>query len=209
MTGAGGAERPQPNPARPHGGPALPLLAWLGPQVAALAATTSRVPLWAKYPATGEDFAFATVLCAQVVGSALLFPLLLRDRLTAVMVIGSAWPMTLIAGAISSVPVELVVRSAVYLSAWLITLAAWTVVLRPPIFHLPAVAVATALAFAHPLVLYLNADFGEASGAVAVPFSPLLFVLPAAHGPHHASWILLIILTIAAAGVRLKSRLCR
>src|SRR4051812_48363654 len=55
-----------------------PVLAWLVLQVLALMAAAFRVPFSARFPALGEQLAVQEMLVVQIIGSALLFPLLFR-----------------------------------------------------------------------------------------------------------------------------------
>src|SRR4051812_2726841 len=118
---------PLPDAIRP---PAAPLFCWLVIQLITLSVATFHVPLSARYPLPGEQFAIHIMLTTQIVTSAMLFPFLLRDATTSAMVILSTVPFVQLASYLSAIPTSRAALAAGYVATWLATLATWRVALR-------------------------------------------------------------------------------
>lgn len=141
----------------------MALLPWLAMQFIALALAASRVPLWAKYPRNGEQLALHFLIFIQLATASLLFPLLFRTLGTSAMVIAVSWPLSLLAAAVASVPMEQAGPAMLYVNCWLIGLALLQRALAQwPAAQLVGVMAVGTWVFAGPVLRYLNAEFGAA-----------------------------------------------
>ena len=136
-----------------------PLLVWVLIQMASLVVAGARLPLAAKYPRPEESLAAYVMLVAQVVGSGLLFPYLMRDWRTAAITIAAAWPFLLLAAGIAAVPAGDASRAAGYVTAWLIALALWRTALPGPRSLAIATAIWGLLTVGAATVWYLQSEF--------------------------------------------------
>jgi hypothetical protein len=152
--------------------------------------TAGHVPLWAKYPQTGETQALKTLLVTQFVASALLFPILVRTLPSAVTAIVTAWPFAMVAAALSSTPTPLVVWAESDVSLWLVALYAWRSILRSTRSLGIGSAVAVCLVLSGPISVYLMTDFAAGSASPAplppVQAAPLVYAFSLLTGdrPH-------------------------
>jgi hypothetical protein len=165
-----------------------------------------RVPLAAQYPEPAEQMAAYVVTGAQVVGAALLFPLLLRSRRSTVEVIASAWPFLLAAGYLAGMPPAALLWPAAWVTAWLLTLALWLPVLRSERLRMVGVSVASLLTLGGGVTRYLRLEFAGASAEPAFApesASPLLSTWTSLNDSTAAAgWILLGTLVLAAIAFR-------
>jgi hypothetical protein len=196
-----------PSPPRPVKGaaagarsssPIAPLIVWLVLQGAALALAAARIPLSAHYPQAGERLAIDLVLAAQIGGSAALFPLLMRDRRTAVVTICSAWPFVAFAAVLSALPPGRSAIIAAFVTAWLVVLALWNAGLHSLKWRLVASAVAVVASVGGALLWYLRVEF-DAAGGGGPPadgrYGPLLAAISVARGDRRPinDWLPLLI----------------
>lgn len=143
------------------------VVAWLAIQVLALLAAVFRIPFSARFPAPEEHLAMHEMLVAQLVASALLFPLLMPCFSTTFLVIAVAPVMMLLAGLLAEAPQGWpLVMSCIYPALWLMGLSMWTYVLKIPKGRMYGVATATLLVLGGALLAYLQREFG----APAEPF---------------------------------------
>jgi hypothetical protein len=153
-----------PVPAKSSRRPAVDfwtVFAWLAIQAVALLAAGFRIPFSARFPSPEELLAMHEMLFVQIVASALLFPVLLRNLGTAVFVITAAPLMMLLAGVMAgeSDKSKLILGS-LYPMLWLIGLAIWAFALQTPKARLYGVSVATLLAVGGAMLAYLDREFG-------------------------------------------------
>ena len=140
------------------------VFAWLAVQGLTLMAAGFRVPFSARFPAPEEQLAMHEMLVAQMVGSALLFPVLMPCFSTAMLVIAAAPIMMLLAGLLASAGESTrLFFACLYPTLWLIGLAMWAYVLRTPKARLYAVACATLLVLGGTMLAYLDREFGSPS----------------------------------------------
>lgn len=172
---------PVPAPPPPPRSPAAPLFCWLVVQFLALSLGALRIPLSARFPPPGEQFAIHIVLVAQVVASALLFPLIMRDVKTSVMVILTTVPFVQLASYLSAIDAARAALAAAYVATWLAVLAAWRPLLRTRGDQMRGVACAVALSLGAAIIWYVRAEtrasapidwshdglFGPVLGAIA------------------------------------------
>lgn len=144
--------------------PAAPLFCWLVIQLFALSLAVFRVPLAARFPLPGEQFAIHIMLTTQIVASAMLFPLLLRDVTTSAMVLLTMLPFIQLAGYLSATPMSRVALAAAYLATWLATLFTWRVFFRARAAVMFSVAVAVAWSVGMAIVWYVMAESREHGG---------------------------------------------
>lgn len=166
--------------------PIPPLITWLALQAAALALAAARVPLSAHYPQAGERLAIDLVLAAQIGGSAALFPMLMRNRRSAVVTVCSAWPFVAFAAALSALPVGRALAIAGYVTAWLVVLALWNAGLGPAKWRLVASAIAVLSTIGGALLWYLRVEFagpGAASPPIDGRYGPLVAAIRLATAP--------------------------
>lgn len=152
----------------PDRSPAAPLFLWLVIQLLALSLGTLRVPLSARFPPPGEQFAIHIMLVTQIVTSALLFPFLMRDAKTSAMVILTIAPFVQLASYLSMVSLPRAALAMAYVATWLATLALWR-----PLFHeqstkLLGVSSAVAISLGGAVVWYVRA---ESLSAAAIDWS--------------------------------------
>ena len=186
--------------------PAAPLFLWLIIQLATLAIAAARVPLSARFPPAGEQFAAYAMIVAQVVAVSLLFPFLLRDAATTLMVILTALPFLQLAAYLSSTPLVRAGLAAAYVAAWIITLALLRAGLRTRSAALLGVAIAVAWSVGGAIVWYASAESREASAidwSRDGLFGPMLGGVAqiATPRPVAAPWVTAIVLLIISAGL--------
>jgi hypothetical protein len=171
--------------------PAAPLFVWLVLQLIALSLSVFRVPLSARFPPPGEQFAIHIMLVTQITASALLFPFLLRDVKTTAMVILSIAPFLQLSSYLSSVPIPRAAMAAAYVAAWLLALATWRVILVSRSSQFVGVACATALALGGTLIWYVGAEARDPRAITPSPalFGPVVSALAQLHDTHGSSWI--------------------
>ena len=160
---------------RPHS-PAAPLFVWLVLQMAVLVLAAQRVPLSARFPLEAEKLAVHEMLVVQIAPSAMLFPWLLRDRITTLLVALSAILFVHLAAHLAGVPHTRAAVAAAYVAGWLIGLALWRPVLEHGRARMIGVAIATSLSIGGAVLAYLRAEtsptttphsFGPILGALA------------------------------------------
>src|SRR5688572_25542965 len=127
---------------RPHS-PAAPLFVWLVLQMAVLVLAAQRVPLSARFPLEAEKLAVHEMLVVQIAVSAMLFPWLLRDRITTLLITLSNILFAHLAAHLAGVPHTRAAIAAAYVVGWLIGLALWRPVLEHGRARMIGVAIAT------------------------------------------------------------------
>jgi hypothetical protein len=138
-----------------------PVLLWLGLQGLALVAAGVRAPFSARFPVPAEQMALHEMLVVQVVGSALLFPMLFRTFATGVLLIAGTVVMTQLAGMLASTEREsTLIAVCAYPAMWLAGLGLWAYALRTPQARMYGVATATLVVVGGVLAAYLEREFG-------------------------------------------------
>ena len=140
--------------------PAAPVFLWLLIQLAALSLGAFRVPLAARLPPPGGQFAVHTLVAVQIAASALLFPFLLRGAATTLFVILATLPFLQLSSYVSAMPLERTAFAAAHVACWIVTLALWLPVLRTPRTQMLGVGVAVAWSIGTLLVWYARAEAG-------------------------------------------------
>jgi hypothetical protein len=195
----------------PNRSPAAPLFCWLVIQLVALSLAVFRVPLSARFPLPGEQFAIHIMLTVQIVASAMLFPFLLRDAATSAMVILTIVPFVQLAGYLSSTPVSRVALAALYVATWLATLLGWRVFFRSRPAVMFAVALAVAWSLGMAIVWYVLAESRAQAGMdwqTDARFGPILGAIAQVEAPNVLAepWmgalILLVICTSSSSALR-------
>ena len=144
---------------------AAAMVAWVGVQLAALAVCSMRVPLWARSPVATEQLALIVMLATQTAMASVLFPILLRNVLWALIAIAVAWPMGELASFLADSSASRFVIGEIYVSIWLATLHLWTMALRSSWEKIFGAAIAAMVTLGGPLLFYLRIEFGETSGS--------------------------------------------
>jgi hypothetical protein len=139
-----------------------PVFAWLALQMLALLAAGLRVPFSARFVVPEEQLALHEMFTLQMIASALLFPILLRNVATAATVIAITPLMVQLAGVIGAqsewIPLT---ADCAYPTLWLIGLALWASALRRSSkAQLYGVTAATLLVIGGVLVAYLGREYG-------------------------------------------------
>ena len=181
-----------------------PLLLWLVLQLLALLLSAGRVPLAANWARPGETWAIQTMIVAQIAGSGMLFPLLLRDRASAIACILTAGPMLQLAGFLSNTAVGTIAMTWACLGAWLAALSMLRAAL-PARWHLAAVAMLNLVTLGGPLSASLADQ--QADGIEWVRYLPLYSLTSFATG-NADGWVPLLstaAFLAVAAGVRWAS----
>jgi hypothetical protein len=209
------SERPPvpaaPPPPHPDRSPAAPLFCWLVIQLVALSLAVFRVPLSARFPPPGEQFAIHVLLVTQIIASAMLFPFLLRDARTSAIVILTIAPFMQLASMLSEVPTSRAALAAAYVAAWLTTLALWRGILRTRTAEMLGVACAVALTLGAAIVWYVHAE-SRAPGPIDWSrdgwFGPVLGAIAQveARSIPLAPWIAPCVLLIVGAVARVIAR---
>jgi hypothetical protein len=141
--------------------PAAPLFLWLIVQLIALALAALRVPLSARFPLPGEQFAIHIMVVAQVTAIALLFPLLLRNATKTLMVVLTTVPFLQFAAYLSSVSLSRAGLAVACVACWIATLALWRAMLRTQRAQMLGVAMALAWSVGGAVIWYVNAESRE------------------------------------------------
>ena len=171
--------------------PAAPLFVWLVLQLIALSLAVFRVPLSARFPPPGEQFAIHIMLVTQITASAMLFPFLLRDVKTSAMVILSIAPFLQLSSYLSSVPIARAAMAAAYVAAWLLVLAMWRLILVSRSSQFVGEACATALALGGAVIWYVGSEARDPR-EIEPPdalFGPIVGALAQLHEAHVGSAI--------------------
>src|SRR4051812_36028619 len=135
---------------------------WLALQMLALLAAGLRVPFSARFVVPEEQLAIHEMFTVQMIASAMLFPILLRNLATAATVIAVTPLMVQFAGVIGAQSewIPLTVACA-YPTLWLIGLAMWARALRcSGKAQLYGVTAAMLVVIGGVLVAYLGREFG-------------------------------------------------
>jgi hypothetical protein len=185
---------------------------WLAWQLTALGLSAFRVPLSAHYPAAAEQWALALMLASQIAGSALLFPILLKDAKSTLVAIALAWPICELASFLADADQMTFAVGELYVSAWLIALYLWnrfaSCALGPALLS----SLVALLTYGGPLIAYLHAEFNANSSSGIWPHPELLgpvvgvLSLIQTAQSHYGIWLTLIILMIAAPVFSLLTR---
>jgi hypothetical protein len=174
--------------------PAAPLFSWLVIQVLALSVAVFRLPLSARFPLPGEQFAIHIMLATQVIASAMLFPFLMRDVATSAMVILAIVPFVQLASYLSDVSVSRAGLAALFVATWMSSLAFWRLMLPTHRRAMLGVACAVALSVGGAILWYVHAESREVA-MIDWPrdalFGPVLGVVAQieATPPPVASWV--------------------
>jgi hypothetical protein len=135
------------------------LFIWLGVQILFLWMGAARVPFSAHPARPGEIISVQLVLVGQLAGASLLFPYLMRDWRSGLIVIVTGWPMALLAGFLAGAEENKTAMAELYVTAWLAGLLVWQFVLRSEKSQLIGAAVASAAALGGVVLWYLRAEF--------------------------------------------------
>ena len=186
----------------------LSLLIWLALQLLVLLLPALQVPLADEFPRPAEKLAIEEMVVAQIALSALLFPLLLRDFASGIVIAASTWPFLLLAGLLSSTSSHRLLEVGTFISLWITALGllrtesmkwnAWTS------------AIVSTIAIGGAIAAYLRAEF--ATGAIdGLLFGPLIGALDVLHksDDRWKGWMLLSIFLIVAAVFRIVSHRLR
>jgi hypothetical protein len=153
--------------------PFWPVFVWASLQTGALALSAGRVPFFAikSFPQPPEVLGLHIMLVAQIIGSAMLFPFLLRDVRSSAMVIAMAPPFTVLGTFLTGL-IDWRQQTAVtaFVGVWLLGLALWRAALRSERAKAVGVAVAMIIALGGPIAWYLRAEYAS----LGVPQGPRL-----------------------------------
>jgi len=190
---------------------AFALLAWLTIQLIALSIAAARAPIWARFPKPGDRFAIAEMLATQVVAISLLFPVLLRDRLTSVAIASSALPFIALAGTLSSAPAS----NLMSVATMICVLIAGAALIRPSLStrasESAGLIIAVTLSLGVPILHYILSEFGDGTrdSVGASLFSPTLCILGALREPVGGRfWICPLAMLALGIAARVRKRRC-
>ncbi len=156
------------------------LLGWLLPQLIGLSLAAARVPLWARVPPPGEQFALDFILAIQTAAAAFLLPLLSHWR-TAVCVIVSGWPLAVVAAGLSASEPRAIVVAEIHVGFWIAAVAAWSFILRTERQRAFACAIAVFWTLGGAMLFYLRLEFAPDGGTLPLALAgPLVAALRAA-----------------------------
>lgn len=169
----------QPSTGRPPAGnPSIACIpcvlgVWLAAQLAALALGAAGVALSARPPASPGALALHEMLAGQMLVASLIFPRLMREASAALLAIGSAWPMLILAAIVAERPAASLTAGGALVTIWLAGLAFASQLLRSHRLQLFGAALAILLCAGDAIVGYLSSEFaarplwtGPLSGAL-------------------------------------------
>ncbi len=177
-------------------------------QLAALAVAAAQGRLSANFGTNAEQFAIQEMLAAQIIFAGMLFPFLLRDVATTVVIIASAAPFLLLSSFLSATPRNTVATLYVYLALWLLALGFWRAAL-PTRSHFLAIAVANLLTLGIPLLKYFHLEFSnDANHQSLLELSPLTQAITLIDAPaldFHQWGPILLLLFAGGSAVAIRS----
>jgi hypothetical protein len=141
------------------------LAAWLAPQLAALALSALRVPLWARFPQAGELLALPLMLAVQIAAASVMLPLF-EDWTHVATAIMASWPMGLIAGSLSAARFDAVVTGEIDVALWIVAVAAASTFCRSRRARASGCVLMTMWSIGGGLLLYLRSEFLSAAGSL-------------------------------------------
>jgi hypothetical protein len=136
------------------------LFLWMSIQLLALGLAAARIPLSGRFPQPAETMATAEMLVAQIVGAALLFPLLLKDPIRIILAICGMWPMLFLAASLAGDPADRVVTAGIFATSWVLTLGVWRSLLTKEQSERLGLTIAIAWTIGGPVLAYLHAEYG-------------------------------------------------
>ena len=180
----------------------LSLLIWLVLQLLVLLLPVLQVQLSDQFPRPAEKLAADEMVVAQIALSALLFPILLRDFSTAIVLAATTWPFLFLAGLLASTAPHRLLEVGAYILIWMLALA---------LLHVDSArsnaltcAIASTIAIGGAIAAYLHAEFssGEMNPLL---FGPIVGALDVLNGSPQRwrAWIVLPIFLTAAAVLRI------
>ena len=201
-----GSTSPTAGRVNPSHSPAAPLLVWLVIQMAVLVLAAQRVPLSARWPHESERLAVHEMLVAQIAVSALLFPWLLRDRITTILVAASGILFLYLAAFLAGVDHVRVTLVAGQVVGWIVGLAMWRPLLAQWRATMIGVGMATCVSLGSALLVYLRADAAKEPASWTVHLGPIMSALAQLHSASLASWAFVIVLLITSILALLQAR---
>ena len=167
---------PKPAPTSSH---LPPLSLWLAIQLLALLLPTLHIPLSDNFPRPIERVALDEMLIVQITAAALLIPMLFTSASTTLILIAGTWPFLQLAAMLSATNSQRLLLAALYLAAWMTTLAFINAALHGTRTRMRAVALATSFTLAGPLLSYLYAEFAPVDHAprIITALNPILSAL--------------------------------
>jgi hypothetical protein len=160
----------------------LPVLTWVLIQLAALGLGASGLPLWAHHPLPRESIAVDEMAAIQIAGAAMLFPVLLVNTQTALLIALLVWPFLHLAGLLSGTPEEILLLVCAAVSIWITGLGFCNARLRSPSTILRAVCVAQLFSIGGGLLWYLYLESRGGGSAPAELFGPLVAAIQLING---------------------------
>jgi hypothetical protein len=179
-------------PRQPFG----PLILWMLIQLAALSLSAGQVPFAAikSFPKPAELIATQVMLTVQIGGSALLFPYLMRDLVSTILIIAASWPMTALAECLGSQTQRQVMGlTALYVTAWLAGLGFWRIALRSARAKAIGISAASLVTIGGMVLAYLRSEYSLATApklAALTGYSPILgsIVIATQNSRHPLAW---------------------
>jgi hypothetical protein len=163
-------------PRQPFG----PLILWMLIQLAALCLSAGQVPLAAikSFPKPAELIATQVMLTVQIGASALLFPYLMRDLVSTILIIAASWPMTALAECLGSqTQRQPMALTALYVTAWLAGLGLWRIALRSARAKAIGISMASLWTIGGMFLAYFRSEYGVAAApklTALAGYSPIL-----------------------------------
>ena len=178
------------------------LLIWLGLQLLVLLLPVMQVQLSDEFPRPAEKLAIEEMIVAQIALSALLFPVLIRDFASAIVMAATTWPILLLAGLLSSTPPYRLLESGIFISIW--TLGLGLLRVDSAKWNAWTCAIVSTIAIGSAIAAYLREEFsnGNINGLV---FGPIVGALDVVHGSEDRwkAWPILPIFLMAGAVLRI------
>ena len=179
------------------------LVCWLALQLAALAIAACRIPLDARPPIAGEQWALGLMVALQMLAGALLSPLLLARGKWTIAAIAAGWPMAALSSFLADASTTQAMMAELFVSVWLLTLHL-CVRDEHRMQQLWVACVAALLCAAGPILMYVNHDFADAPSPImdhAARLSPLMSAIAQTIDPRWSRCgMILIALALIATG---------
>ncbi len=161
--------------------PFWPAAIWLLIQLAALALAAFGIPLSARFPVPAESLGMHEMLIVQTFAAALLLPFLFRT-FTSTIIVATTAPLFLLLSAIMAAhsDTRTLVWCAIFISLWLLAMAAWNATVKLPTSKMVLVAIWSLFIIGGAALAYFRREF--AMPAQQFRWSQVAFAGPAVGG---------------------------
>jgi hypothetical protein len=183
----------------------LALTLWAALQAAIIAASSHGACLYSHMPLPPQQETLTILIVAQIVGHALLRPLLENGLLDNAALAALNCALTQAAALISGQPTGAALSAWIVVTSWMFAWGSLGALRRTRFFSMLLAAIATLLAVGAPILAYLRAEFQpDRSAALEIFFNPIAIAIDAARDIEARSfWISVPIYLAIAIGAGL------